>query len=207
MMLKVKILQFCGSNNFKRTCSKKFSMQFLWPVGYILASFCKFFIKFCWHGKKLFLVLPDASAASPLPLPSSWQETRVHESKKANKNIRNCQPMLLCKKEWAWLLKVMGEMGTRVIFSLLPITILGAIHKYCHLSFRGGGIKYSLMNNWGYIQAKFIYSEKATKFCEISTIDLSYVVPVKSTVKILQFCGLPKSYSQFSNLPAGKTHT
>ena len=33
---------------------------------------------------------------------------------------------------------------------------------------------------------KFIYPEKATKFCEISTIDLSYVVPVKSTVEILQ---------------------
>ena len=27
---------------------------------------------------------------------------------------------------------------------------------------------------------KFIYSEKATKFCEISTLLLSYVVPVKS---------------------------
>ena len=26
---------------------------------------------------------------------------------------------------------------------------------------------------------KFIYSEKATKFCEISNVDLSYVVPVK----------------------------
>ena len=33
---------------------------------------------------------------------------------------------------------------------------------------------------------KFIYSEKATKFCEISTVDLSYVVPVKSTVEIAQ---------------------
>ena len=33
---------------------------------------------------------------------------------------------------------------------------------------------------------KFIYPEKATKLCEISTIDLSYVVPVKSTVEILQ---------------------
>ena len=33
---------------------------------------------------------------------------------------------------------------------------------------------------------KFIYSEKATKFCEISTLLLSYVVPVKSKVKILQ---------------------
>ena len=33
---------------------------------------------------------------------------------------------------------------------------------------------------------KFIYSEKATKFCEISTVDLSYEVPVKSTVEISQ---------------------
>ena len=34
------------------------------------------------------------------------------------------------------------------------------------------------------MKLKFIYSEKATKFCEISTLDLSYVVPVKSTVEI-----------------------
>ena len=33
---------------------------------------------------------------------------------------------------------------------------------------------------------KFIHSEKTTKFCEISTVDLSYVVPVKSTVEISQ---------------------
>ena len=33
---------------------------------------------------------------------------------------------------------------------------------------------------------KFIYSGKATKFFEISTIDLSYVVPVKSTLEISQ---------------------
>ena len=35
-------------------------------------------------------------------------------------------------------------------------------------------------------ELKFIYSEKATKFCEISTVDLSYAVQVKSTVEILQ---------------------
>ena len=33
---------------------------------------------------------------------------------------------------------------------------------------------------------KLIYSEKAKKFCEIFTLLLSYVVPVKSKVKILQ---------------------
>ena len=37
------------------------------------------------------------------------------------------------------------------------------------------------------LHVKFIYSEKATKFCEISTVDLSYyVVTVKSTVQISQ---------------------
>ena len=33
---------------------------------------------------------------------------------------------------------------------------------------------------------KSIYSEKATKFCKIFTLLLSYVVPVKSKVKISQ---------------------
>ena len=33
---------------------------------------------------------------------------------------------------------------------------------------------------------KFIYSEKATNFCEISTVDFSYVVTVKFTVEISQ---------------------
>ena len=32
----------------------------------------------------------------------------------------------------------------------------------------------------------FIFSEKATKFFEISTVDFSYVVKVKSTVEISQ---------------------
>ena len=31
---------------------------------------------------------------------------------------------------------------------------------------------------------KFIFSEKATNVCEISTVDLPFVVTVKSTVKI-----------------------
>ena len=33
---------------------------------------------------------------------------------------------------------------------------------------------------------KFIYSEKATNFCEISTLDLSYVAMVKFKVEIFQ---------------------
>ena len=37
-----------------------------------------------------------------------------------------------------------------------------------------------------FLLLKFIYSEKATKFWEISTLLLSYAVPVKSKVEILQ---------------------
>ena len=46
---------------------------------------------------------------------------------------------------------------------------------------------------------KFIYSEKATKYCEISTVDLSYVVPVKSKVEILQnFVAFSEYYMNFN---------
>ena len=46
---------------------------------------------------------------------------------------------------------------------------------------------------------KFIYSEKATKFCEISTVDLSYVVPVKSTVEISQNFVAFSEYMNFTS--------
>ena len=47
---------------------------------------------------------------------------------------------------------------------------------------------------------KFIYSEKATKICEISTVDLSYVVMVKSTVEISQNCVAFSEYMNFTNM-------
>ena len=46
------------------------------------------------------------------------------------------------------------------------------------LLFTGAKIKKNII--------KFIYSKKATKFCEIFPLLLSYVVPVESKVKILQ---------------------
>ena len=46
---------------------------------------------------------------------------------------------------------------------------------------------------------KFIYSEKATKFCEIFTLFLSYVVPVKSKVKILQNFVAVSEYMNFTD--------
>ena len=44
---------------------------------------------------------------------------------------------------------------------------------------------------------KFIYSEKAIKFCKISILDLSYVVMVKSTVEIFQNF---VAFSEYMNL-------
>ena len=49
---------------------------------------------------------------------------------------------------------------------------------------------------------KFIYSEKATKFWKIFTLILSYAVPVKSKVKILQNFVAFSEYMNF-NVPAG----
>ena len=48
-------------------------------------------------------------------------------------------------------------------------------------------------------ELKFIYSEKATKFCKISTVDLSYVVPVKSTVEISQNFVAFSEYKNFNS--------
>ena len=50
---------------------------------------------------------------------------------------------------------------------------------------------------------KFIYSKKATKFCEISTVDLSYIVPVKSTVEILQNFVAFSEYMNFEGFIPG----
>ena len=44
---------------------------------------------------------------------------------------------------------------------------------------------------------KFIYSEKAKKFCEISTLLLSYVMPVKSKLEISQNFVVFSEYMNF----------
>ena len=51
---------------------------------------------------------------------------------------------------------------------------------------------------------KFIYSEKATKFCEIFTLLLSYLVSVKSKVKISQTFVAFSEYMNFTN--TGSNH-
>ena len=43
-----------------------------------------------------------------------------------------------------------------------------------------------VLNAFMIFMVKFIYSEKATKFCEISTLHLTVCIAVKSKVEILQ---------------------
>ena len=56
--------------------------------------------------------------------------------------------------------------------------------------------------NWNSLfrMLKFIYSEKATKFFEISTVDLSYVVTVKSAMDISQNFVAFSEYMNFNIL-------
>ena len=54
------------------------------------------------------------------------------------------------------------------------------------------------------ILVKFICSEKATKFCKIFILLLSYVVPVKSKVKILQKFEAFSKYMTFQGVTLPK---
>ena len=58
-----------------------------------------------------------------------------------------------------------------------------------------GRLKFYESGNFG----KFIYPEKATKYSEISTLILSYVVPVKSKVDILLNFVAFSDYMNFNN--------
>ena len=51
----------------------------------------------------------------------------------------------------------------------------------------------------GSVQVKFVYSEKATKFCEISTLLLSTVHKNKSKVEISQNFVAFSEYMNFNN--------
>ena len=54
------------------------------------------------------------------------------------------------------------------------------MHHVC----AGRCMKQNVQSNQMMNSYQNIYSEKATKFCEISTLLLSYVVPIKSKVEI-----------------------
>ena len=65
---------------------------------------------------------------------------------------------------------------------------------------RNGGLYYAQGS------VKFIYSEKATKFCEISTLLLNTVHIVKSEVEILQNFVAFSEYMNFKKHEKGATN-
>ena len=78
-----------------------------------------------------------------------------------------------------------------------------AKHNFCNknMLIKIKGKDAGTFKNWHVpTSLKFIYSEKTTKFCEISTIDLSYVVPVKTTVEISQNFVAFSGYMNFNIL-------
>ena len=50
----------------------------------------------------------------------------------------------------------------------------------------------------------FVYSEKATKFCKISNLILSFVVPVKNKVEIWQKFMAFSDYMNFTRISASE---
>ena len=58
-------------------------------------------------------------------------------------------------------------------------------------------ISLSFQNHERFQTFKFMYSEKATKFREISTVDFSYAVAVKSMMEILQNFVASSEYMNF----------
>ena len=67
------------------------------------------------------------------------------------------------------------------IFVIISITIFIIIFQTGTLPSKGESTRGKARHS---SQVKFIYSEKTTKFCEISTNHLSYVLPVKNLMEI-----------------------
>ena len=110
---------------------------------------------------------------------ADWQHNRNHDmmSKNFSKIISLGSS---CTKLGQWILHPSSEMICLKIKECCKISkdILIFVRKKSVANF----------------SLKFIDSEKATKFSKISTLLLSYVVPVKSKVEIAKFCGLLRIY-------------
>ena len=87
--------------------------------------------------------------------------------------------------------------------SRIPTGICNNIYLFFQIFFSN----FKTIPSWKYSvrtinDIKFIYCEKAANFCEISTLDLSYVVTVKSTVEISQNFVAFSEYMNFKTPPS-----
>ena len=121
--------------------------------------------------------------------PRCWRRERLRswESLTAITPWNRWHLMLTVKKDR----KLLTKFTRYVLVQLYTILWCCIILMACHYNLIGAATCWSL---------KFIYSEKATKFCKISTVDLFYVVPVKSTMEISQNFVAFSEYMNFINL-------
>ena len=107
--------------------------------------------------------------------------------------------------------KKLMKVGLQIKANLENVTglIPENVQEYCwHLKLKCTECG-EIPDHWQYVtlseeqplKVKFIYSEKVPKFCEISTLLLSYVVPVKSKVEISQNFVAFSEYMNFMCFP------
>ena len=114
-----------------------------------------------------------------------------------------------------WLSDIFLRIGTgqppTVVKNLLPTSScisvrlqIGDIYKLEILSFLSKALSLYVSGDFFFkpfhLKIKFINSKKATKFYEIPTLDLSYVVTVKSTVEISQNFVAFSEYMNFNEI-------
>ena len=81
------------------------------------------------------------------------------------------------------------------------ITYLYKFSRFYQILLHAHSIEWKIQLFPRFMHIKFIYSEKATKFYKIFTLLLSYVVPVKSKVKISQNFVAFSEYINFNTTP------
>ena len=97
-------------------------------------------------------------------------------------------------QNWFFILR---HLGTRDLFFIINQPQNNDENSSWHPSKAVGGKNPVMITSFATL--KFIYSEKATNFCKISTLLLSYVVPVKSKVEIFQNFVAFSEYMNFNS--------
>ena len=111
---------------------------------------------------------------------------------------------------WDWIQAIFLNIFYFNSKTFLPITKALVFKSKCWFCFCVGvasvllgkiKLKFSLFFKSNiFCLVKFIYSEKATKFCEIFTLLLSYVVLVKKGEYFAKFCGVLRIYELHHNI-------
>ena len=129
-----------------------------------------------------------------------WRITKNEVTKVCNETGINfekisCKMQMYVIKSSDWILKEMFKNSAKLQLKRLKTSSVVFSSRNFAVE-RGTCQEFCRKSSW--FQLKFIYSEKTKKFCQIFTLLLSYVAPVKSKVKILQNFVAFSEYINFS---------